>query len=192
MAILNLITYKKMKGITSTTKDVEISQSISAVNSYIPSYCNREFTAYYATDKTEYFDGVNNKEIFPDVYPLVSITTVKVSTDGGQTYPTTLAEYTDYVVDLKNSSIVSNVACFVSSDIPTNSVEVVYKGGYLKVPEDLQLAATHLVEYYLEEQYTPKKAFSGVNIENVSILDNSARLPAHIRRVLEHYRSLNI
>jgi len=54
------------------------------------------------------------------------------------------------------------------------------------------MAAAHLAEYYLEEAYTPKKAFSGVSIENLSVMDSSAKLPAHIRRILEHYRSLNI
>ena len=192
MAILTLNTYKQIKSITSSDRDQSIEQAIKAVNAFIPSYCNRYFTEYYATDKTEYFDGTNTNEIYPEVYPIVSVTSVKTSSDGGATYDTTLAEYTNFVVDIKNSRIVSTNTYFVDSIIPLNSVEVVYKGGYSKVPDDLKMAAAHLVEYYLEEQYTAKKQFSGVSVDNLTVLDSSAKLPAHIRRVLEHYRTLSI
>lgn len=190
MSILNLQNYKDINNITNTDKDIQISKVVAAVNSFIPSYCNRDFTSYYATDKTEYFDGVNNADIYPDVYPIVSVTSLKYSTDGGQTYDTTLANYVDYVVDLQNSRIVATTDYFVSATIATNSLQLIYKGGYAKVPEDLQLAGAHLVEYFLEEQYTPSKSFSGVNVDNLTITDNTAKLPAHIKRVLEHYRSM--
>ena len=191
MAILTLNKYKTIKNITSTDRDGAIEQAIKSVNSFIPSYCNRNFTDYFATDKTEYFDGTNTIELYPEVYPIVSITSVKTSADGGQTYATTLVEFVDYVVDSKNSRIVSTIDYFVDANIGINSIEVVYKGGYSKIPDDLQMAAAHLVEYYLEEQYTPKKAFGGVNVENLTVIDSSAKLPPHIRRILEHYRSLN-
>jgi len=192
MAILTLNTYKEIKNITSTDRDIMITQAIKAVNSYIPTYCSRDFTEYFATDKTEYFDGATYDEIYPDVYPIVSVTSLKTSADGGETYATTLAEFTDFVIDIKNSRIVSTYDYFVEANIPINSVELIYKGGYEKVPEDLIMAAAHLVEYFLEEQYTPKKAFSGVSVENITVLDGSAKLPAHIKRVLELYRSLTI
>ena len=190
MAILTLNAYKTIQNITSSDKDGVMAESIKAVNSFIPSYCNRHFTEYYETDKTEYFDGVNNKEIYPDVFPIVSITSIKTSSDAGLTYDTILEEYVNYVVDVQNSRIISTDDTFSLANIPTNSLQLIYKAGFAKVPEDLQLAAAHLVEYFMEEQYTPKKAFSGVSVENISILDNSAKLPAHIRRVLEHYRTI--
>jgi len=192
MSILKLQTYKEIKNITSTDKDIAITRAIESVNAFIPTYCNREFTAYYASDKTEYHDGVNYTEIYPEVYPIVSITSLLASTDGGETYSTTLAEYTDYVVDLRSSSIRSTADCFVSANVPTNSVQLIYKAGYEVVPNDLQMAAAHLVEYYLEEQYTPKKAFSGVSVENINVFDNTAKLPAHIRRILELYRAIEL
>lgn len=192
MAILTLNTYKNIKNITSTDRDVKISEAIKAANSFIPSYCNRDFTEYFDVDKTEYFDGTNTNEIYPDVYPIVSVTSVKTSTDGGETYATTLAEYSDYVVDVKYSRIVSTTDFFVDSIIPINSVQVIYKGGYENVPDDLKMAAAHLVEYFLDEQYTPKKQFSGTSVDNIIVGDSTASLPAHIKRVLEHYRALTI
>lgn len=191
MAILTLNKYKNIKNITSTDRDIGIEQAVKAVNAFVSSYCNRDFTEFFATDKTEYFDGVNTNEIYPDVYPIVSVTSVKTSTDGGETYATTLTEYVDYVIDYKNSCIISSIDYFVDANIPTNSVELIYKGGYERVPDDLIMAAAHLVEYYLDEQYTPKKAFSGVSVENINLADSSAKLPAHIRRVLEHHRALS-
>jgi len=191
MAILTLQEYKAIKNITSTDRDAGITQVIKATNSFISSYCNRSFTDYYTTDKTEYFDGTNI-EIYPSVYPIVSVTTLKTSSDNGETYATTLDEYTHYVIDTANSRIVSTIDCFVDAVVPTNSVELVYKGGYEKIPEDLKLSSAHLVEYFLDEQYTAKKAFSGVTVENIIMADNTARLPAHIRRVLDHYRSVDL
>ena len=191
MDILTLNTYKKIKNITSNDRDQAITQAIKSVNSFIPSYCNRDFSTYFSTDKTEYFDGVNTNDIYPDVYPIVSVTSIKTSTDGGHTFSTTLAEFTDFVIDEKNSRIVSTLDYFVLANISINSVQLIYKGGYATIPEDLIMAAAHLVEYYMEEQYTPKKAFSGVSIETLAITDSTAKLPAHIRRVLEHYRTLS-
>lgn len=191
MALLTLNTYKTIKNITSTDRDATIQEAIKSVNSFIPSYCNRHFTEYFSVDKTEYFDGVTTNEIYPNVYPIVSVTSLKISTDGGKTYDTTLAEYTDFIIDIKNSRILSTIDYFVATNIAINSVELVYKGGYEFIPDDLQMAAAHLVEYYLEEQYTPKKAFSGVSVENLNVMDSSAKLPPHIRRILEHYRSLS-
>lgn len=192
MAILNLKEYKDIKGISSTERDIAITQVIKAVNSYIPSYCNRDFTTYYDTDKTEYFDGVNYYDIYPDVYPIVSVTSLESSTDGGQTYPTALAQYTDYIIDDNSSRILSTSDKFVDANLTINSLKLVYRGGYSDAPEDLKMAAANLVEYFLDEQYTPQKQFSGVRVDNLTVTDSSAKLPPHIRRVLEHYRALNL
>jgi hypothetical protein len=79
----------------------------------------------------------------------------------------------------------------VSTDYPINAIEVVYNGGFAELPQDLTLAAVNLVDYYLEEQYTPSKAFAGVRVENIVGIDSS-KLPTHIRMVLDHYRSANL
>ncbi len=190
MAILTLTEYKAYKSISSTTDDTQRTNMINAVISQILSYCNRTFDAYVSSPKTEYFDA-RSSSVYPSEYPLITITSIKTSTDAGATYSTTLAEFTDYIVDLPNSRLVALDNVFVTTDYPINAIEVIYTGGYVAIPQDLTLAAINLVDYYLDEDYTPSKAFAGVRVENIVGLDNS-KIPPHIRRVLEHYRSANL
>lgn len=191
MSIITLTDYKAYKGITSTTDDNKRAAVIAAVNSYIISYCNRTFVDYFSTPTIEYFDATDG-ELYPSEYPLQTVTSVEVSIDAGETYATTLAEYTDYVVDKTNSRIVALILdSFVSTYYPINAIKVTYTGGLAEIPPDLEMAATNLVDYYLEEQYTPSKAFAGVRVENIIGID-TGRLPAHVRMVLDHYRSANL
>lgn len=192
MAILTLTQYKEYKSINSDKQDVQISKLIDASCSFISSYCRRTFTDFYTTSKVEYFDATES-EIYPSEYPFNTITAIDVSTDAGQTYGTTLVEFTDYVVDNVNSRIVSLVNSeFVSTSYPINAIKVTYTGGFSICPADLVLAAVNLVEYYMDEQYTPSKSMIGASVDNALMMDPTARLPAHIRRVLEHYRSANL
>ena len=78
MAILDINTYKEYQNINSDKNDTKIIKTIHSVNAFIASYCNRSFTDYYATDKTEYFD-ITEKEYYPEEFPLVSITSIKTS-----------------------------------------------------------------------------------------------------------------
>ena len=189
MAILDLTTYKSFKNITSPNADVELQNIIDAVNSYIVSYCGRTFNDYVSTDKVEYFNE-GSTELYPLEYPLISVTSIKVSTDAGKTYATTLTEFTDYIIDKTTSSIRALGSYFVNTGYPINAIEVTYKGGETNVPADIILAAVNLVEYFMEDQFMPSKAFKGVTIENITTID--ANLPPHIKRVLDHHRALTI
>lgn len=191
MDIITSATYKTLKGINSTTNDSKLGVIIPAVNSYISNYIGRELIAYYGSDKTEYHDGVNFSVIYPKVYPLISVTSVRTTTDGGTTW-TVLDTPDDYMIDLENDRILSTTTNFVTSQFHVNSLELKYKAGYSAIPDDLEMAAASMVEYYLEEQYNPKKAMQGASIENVIMTDNTAKLPPHIKRILEYYRNINI
>jgi hypothetical protein len=189
MAILDLNTYKSYKNIKSTDKDTKQTLIIDAVNAFIEEYCGRVFTTYYNTDKTEYFNA-NDSEIFPNEYPIVSITSLEYSTDAGQTYATALTEYTDYVIDNDSQAIISLLGSFATVTYGTNSLKLVYKGGYEKPPKDLILAAVHLADYYESEEYIPRKSLAGASTDTIIQPDMTARLPSHIRRVLENYRTI--
>ena len=190
MAILTLAQYKAYKNISSPNQDTELQNMIDSVNEYIVSYCNRTFNDYVTTNKTEYFDA-GEKELYPSEYPLISVSAITVSTDAGATYPTTLVEFTDYIIDKKVSAIKSITSSFVNTDYPVNAIKVEYTAGETNVPSDIVLAAINLVEYYMEDQYMPSKAFKGVTIENMGVTDNTS-LPAHIKRVLDHHRSITM
>ena len=189
MAILDLNTYKSYKNKKSTDDDTKYTLIIDAVNAFIEEYCGRVFTTYYDTDKTEYFNA-NDSEIFPKEYPIVSITSLEYSTDAGKTYDTALTEYTDYVIDNDNQAIIALNEYFAYAYYGLNSLKLVYKGGYEKVPKDLVLAAVHLADFYVEEEYIPRKSLAGSSVDTIIQPDMTARLPSHIRRVLENYRNI--
>jgi len=186
MAILNLRNYKEYKNIASNSKDAKHTKIINAVNSYIPIYCNRNFTDYYATDKVEYFDGTVD-EIYPKEIPIISVTSLEYSTNAGQNY-LALTEYAQFNIDYNLDRIVSVYSQFIDTAYPINSLKLTYKGGFEEYPEDIVQAAVSLVEYFDEENYTLRKSLAGASQDNVIIPDKTAVLPPHIRRVLEMYR----
>ena len=190
--LLSLKEYKDYKNISSNTKDTEYINLINAVNITIPTYCNRSFVDYYDTDKVELFDATKS-DYYPDEYPIVSVTSVKYSSNEDGVYDKTLTAFVDYVIDYGASRIVTTVSdYFVYAKTGINSGQITYKAGYEQYPEDLVLAAVHLVEHFTEEAYTPRKSLAGSSVDNVIIPDLTARMPAHIRRTLEHYRAMQL
>lgn len=187
MSVLDLNTYKAYKSINSDNDDTKHTLIINAVNAFIEAYTGRVFTTYYDSDKIEYYNG-DEAELYPEEYPIQSITSLEYSGDAGETYSYPLVEYTDYVIDSYNNSIISLRTSFCTVTYPVNAVKLTYKGGYQAIPKDLELAAVHLTDFYKEEDYTPRKSLAGASIDNVIQPDMTARLPAHIRRVLESYR----
>lgn len=191
MAILDINTYKEYQGISSDQNDTKIIKTIHSVNDFIVSYCNRSFVDYYSTDKVEYFDSYVS-EYYPEEFPLVSITSFKYSSLGDGVYDTDLTEYTDYMIDTKNSRIVSYYSdYFVYPTMPTDTCELTYKGGLAEYPSDIIQSAVMLTEYFMDEAYTPRKSLAGASVDSVIQPDLTARLPQHIRRVLEHHRAWN-
>jgi hypothetical protein len=190
MAILDIHTYKEYQNINSDKNDTKITKVIHSVNDFVTSYCNRSFVDYYATDKTEYFD-ITELEYYPEEFPLVSVTSVKYSSAEDGDFDTELTAYTDYIIDEKNSRIVANGYYFATANMPINSGQLIYKGGMENYPNDIVQSAVMLTEYYMEEAYTPRKSLAGASIDSMIQPDLTARLPQHIRRVLEHHRAWN-
>ena len=189
MAILDLATYKLYKGLNSPTDDTKNTNTINAVNAFIEAYTGRVFTTYYGADKTEYFSSTFT-ELYPIETPIVSVTSLEYSNDNGETYSTALVEYTDYIIDTDNDAVISLKGEFCTPTYPFNAIKLVYRGGYSEVPKDLVMAAVHLTDYYVDEEYTPRKSLAGSSVDHVVQPDMTARLPAHIRRVLENYRDI--
>jgi hypothetical protein len=185
---LPLITRKEYKdyvGITSTNSDTVIDAIIPKVSEFVKTYCRRTFIDYVNDNKVETTAGGYGEKIHLSEYPILSISSVDYSTDYGQTY-TSLVEYTDYVVDIEDGSIVS-----LSGDFPKlyNAYQITYTAGYESIPEDLKLAVMDLVTYYVKNDmavHSPKAP--GTNSVQVEYITTSA-LPAHIRRVLDMYKA---
>jgi len=183
---LNLITkaeYKAYAGISSTNQDAEIDSLIPKVSQFVKTYCRRSFIDYVDEILTERTSGGFDKIILKET-PVVQVLSVEKSTDYGKTY-STLTEYTDWVLDTEDSSIVSlSVTGFEKL---VNGYAVSYYAGYESVPEDLKLAIMDLVTYYRQNDgavhSSKAPGTNTVQIEYVS----TTNLPAHIKRVLDQY-----
>ena len=189
--LIKIDDFKIYKGINSDNDDPIISSLIGSVSEFIKNYTSRELIEYSLKDKTEYFDAVNYPEYYPSEFPIQSVTSLEVSTDGGVTY-TALVEDTDFFVDLEDERIISNttVTGFVSSTITHKSGKLVYKGGYVATPLDLRLAAMDLVEFHRKNEHAPNMSMAGASVENPVVFVKGNALPPHIRRVLDNYRVL--
>lgn len=196
----NLVTideFKTYKSINNTEQDELIEQLIVSVSVFIKEYCGKTFVDFANVDKIEFFDSVDVTEIFVDEYPILSITSLEYSTDGGATYVSpALVEFTNYFVNFETGKITAKTTFDLNSStigpgISDRSGRVTYKGGYLKVPKDISQAAMDLIEYYREAEYTPRKDFSGFKVENLGFrAGSSVSLPSHIKRILERYKEL--
>lgn len=192
----NLITideYKNYKDINSDNYDTIISALIDAVSNLIKEYTGRSFIDYAYTDKVEYFDATSYPEYYPKEIPIISITSLEYSIDGGVTY-TTYVENTDYFVDSEEGIIVSNTttkySSFLQTPIGFKSGKLTYTAGYIVAPADLKLAAMDLVEYYRSEEHISRKSMGGASTDNSGSITVNSNLPPHIKRVLDLYRLL--
>lgn len=192
--LIRLSDYKEYKNINSTARDGKIQSLISAISSLVENYCNRKFTEYSTTPKVEWFDGKTNI-VYLKEFPVIGVTSVKTSEDGGVTQTTLTEAASDkkgYFVDLDAGSIFTQVETekFITSyDVAYKSLEVTYTAGYTldDVPEDLKLCIMDLVHYYENDENAPSKSLLGATIDNAQpYIANS--FPPHIRRILDLYR----
>jgi len=190
--LITLEQYKEYRSINSTANDGKFQSLISQVSALIEHYCNRDFTTYVGTDKVEWFDALT-ESVNLTLFPLISVTSVKTSIDGGITQVTLTVNDPSgagYFVDVEVGEIRTQKMGYkflTSYNTPYRSLEVAYKAGYTVLPKDLELAVLDLVVYYQEQQSKPSQSLMSASIENpLPYLANS--FPPHIRRVLDLYR----
>lgn len=175
--------YKAYAGITSDTFDTVLPTIIPKVSQLVKSLCKRTFVDYINDAKIEVYSGGYGHKIYLKEYPILSINSVELSTDYGNTY-TELTEFTDYALDQEDGSIVAIGAEFSKY---VNGYRVTYNGGYEVLPEDLKLAVLDIITYYIKNDasvHSPKApGTNSVQIEYIT----STSLPSHIKRVLDLY-----
>lgn len=191
----NLITideYKTANGLSGFTEDAKITPLLASVSQLVRTYCGREFTTYYSTDKTEYFTiKWNDESVQLSETPIVSITSVSERASISEAY--TSLTSSEYYLDVNTDTVYrvnTNGTGFTSFLTGPASVRVVYKAGYSECPSDLKLAVIDLVKYYLKEEYKPAKNIGSTSITNNTsgTQANSVNFPDHIKRVLDLYR----
>ena len=181
--LISLAEYKTYSQINSPNQDAEITLLIPKVSQLIKTYCRQSFNDYVDDPKVEHFSG-GYSELLLKEHPVISVASVELSTDYGQTY-IQLTEFVDYVFSPESNSVLPIGATSFKKLV--NGYKVSYTCGYETLPEDLKLAALDLVTYYRKNDgaiHSPKAPGSNtVQIEYIS----TASLPAHIRRILDLY-----
>lgn len=200
--LITLEEYKEYRGVTSTDKDGKRTLLIRLCSKLVKNYCNRTFVDYVDVDKVEYFDARTDKVVLNET-PVISVTHVKTSDDGGVTQTTLTVDSADkdgYFVDAENDTIytqVEDVPFLTYVDHPHKSLEVSYRAGFVDgdgiadCPIDLKLAMFDLVQYYEDNEKNLQKAIASASVDNPAPV-TSSDFPAHIKRVLDLYRYLEV
>ena len=191
--LVTLQDYKDYKGITTTDQDVAYEALITQVSTLVKTYCDRTFVDNYSVDKIESYDGFDNSSIFLSEFPVVSITSVTTSTDGG----VTVTPFTDYYVDNDTGELTTgNGTMFIQNaynSIPFKSLTITYMGGFLTIPDDLKLVVLDIVYYYHSSSFNPNKRLQSASVDTVSFSKlGDSSYPPHIKRVLDMYRSIKL
>lgn len=182
----NLITreeYKAYKNISSPNQDTEIDALLAPVSEFVKRYCACTFVDYLNDAKTEYFNGGYEFLILKET-PVVAVNSVEYSSDFGQTY-SEIVEFVDWVLD--GDLIIATAADGFKKQL--RGYKVTYTAGYESIPEDLKLAVFDLLTYYRQNDSAVKSTKApGTNSVQIEYISTTS-LPAHIRRVLDLYKS---
>ena len=180
--LVTLAEYKAYQKITSTNQDAEIKQLIPIASQLCKTYCRRTFLDYINDNKVEFSNG-GGSLIYLKEFPLLSVSSVEYSTDFGATY-TALIEFTDYIVDMEDGSIVPTSGNFTKV---LNGYRITYSAGFEVLPDDLKVAVMDLITYYLKNDMAVKSSRgAGANTVQIEYITKNT-LPAHIVRVFDMY-----
>ena len=151
---VTLADVKDALNITGTGEDDLLAGLIEGVSAEIDNYCRRSFAAVTAT---RYFDGVADNLVVDD---LLTVTTLKLDTDGNGVWETTLTEGTDFLLCPYNENpkwLIRLSPNSTRSDFATGvrkGVEIAGSWGYdTTVPKPVRQAALMQVcrEYKLSQ-----------------------------------------
>ena len=184
----NLVTlqqYKDFAGLSGVKTDARINVIIPQVTKVVKNYCGSSIVDYYSTNKTEYFDILDDRtsRIMLDESPVVSVVSVSERESQADSYVTLITA---------NSDSRGNTNDSATKYFPQGwqSVKVIYKAGYSATPDDLKLAVFDLIKYYLKDERKARMQIAGAMVENPvsSSIRGNTGFPDHIKRILDFYK----
>lgn len=185
ISLVTLSEYKVYAGISSTNQDASLNAIIPKVSELIKNICGRSFVDYVNDSKIEITSGGTGSKLFMKEYPLLAVSSVEYSEDYGSTY-TDLVEFTDYVVDQEDGTLVS--VAYSEWKKKINGYKITYTAGYEELPLDLKLAVFDTITYYVKNDGAVHSSrVPGSNTVQIEYITTVA-LPAHIQRVLNLYK----
>ena len=197
LLMANLITladYKDAEGIQSPKEDLRINSLIPSVSQLVKTYCGNSIIDFYSTNKIEDFD------IYWETFavqltesPIVDVVSVQERGSYDEAYSTLTTGAHEYYLDTRTDSIIrtNNSGGRINWKHGVGAVRITYKAGYASTPEDLKLAVSDLVTYYLKDEHKERRTLGGATIQNQSSTTqrNNVAFPDHIKRVLDLYKN---
>lgn len=185
MAILTLAEYKAIKNRTKTEDDVHMQLVIDTVNTMIESFIGRN---PYLEENIEEFVSLDYDTdiIFTKKWPITSISSVR-EVPQGISLSNTLNHrplYLDEDYTFEDDRIYKLNGKNWSTG--SKRVRIVYSAGYDEIPAALKLAAVELADFYIKEEYLQSRVAGNTTVTN--LVSDIAKIPAHIRMVLNTYR----
>jgi hypothetical protein len=190
--------YLGISTLPSPLSSARITEYISAVKSWIDSYCGREFEQESASSKL--YDGDGSNEILVD--DILSLTKIEIL-DENKAVETTITSSDDYYLYPANKTpktkiIINKHKAGVSRfPIGFQNVKITGTFGYaISVPEDIRLAATKLVSSIIEDKYIQevgdiKSESLGEYSVTVQDIDKRARTLG-VYDILDRYRIIKV
>ena len=195
----NLITldeYKLSQGLNDLKNDDRLEILITSVSQLVKTYCANSFVDYVTEDKIEFFNVDWESNIIQlTECPVISVTSVEERYNYGADYVAITEADSEFYLDLSSDSIYrTTTSGYIDWAIGPGSVKVLYKAGYVTVPEDLKLAIIDLITYYWKSEYKENRHIMSATISNVvtSSRWRNIGFPDHIARVLELYKQIQI
>ncbi len=191
--------YKDFSGLKGVQEDARINTLIPQVTQVVKTYCGTSFIDYYSSNKTEYFDILDDltSRVMLDESPLVSVSQVQERDDQASSYVTLITENSDssgkyeYILDTTTDSII-RTSSTGTKYFPKGhkAVKVVYRAGYSATPADLKLAVFDLIKYYMKDERKARMQIAGAMIETQSTsgITGNIGFPDHIKRILDFYK----
>lgn len=194
-ALVQLAPMRVFLGVPTATVDANldalIEDFINSTSAMAESFCNRNLRSQ---TYTEYYDGGQTSEILINNWPIVSITSIHISS--ARVFDaTTLLVSTSY--DSAPNEIGEKVLIDRFDGVfpkGKRNVKIVYVAGYASfsdVPADLVLAVKIAVAYYYLRQQQKDWTMTTKNKgdENISLVQG---LPESSRQILDRYKRLEM
>ena len=197
LLMANLITladYKDAEGIQSPKDDLRINSLIPSISQLVKTYCGNSIVDFYSSNKIEDFD------IYWETFavqltesPIVDVVSVQERGSYDEAYTTLTTGAHEYYLDTRTDSIIrtNNSGGRINWKHGVGAVRVTYKAGYASTPEDLKLAVSDLITYYLKDEHKERRTLGAASIQNTASTSqrNNVAFPDHIKRVLDLYKN---
>ena len=192
--LITLADYKDAEGIQSPKDDLRINSLIPSISQLVKTYCGNSIVDFYSSNKIEDFD------IYWETFavqltesPIVDVVSVQERGSYDEAYTTLTTGAHEYYLDTRTDSIVrtNSSGSRLNWKQGVGAVRVTYKSGYASTPEDLKLAVSDLITYYLKDEHKERRTLGAASIQNTASTSqrNNVAFPDHIKRVLDLYKN---